>query len=93
MTDVDTAVSRQRARREANLELLAAHGDGETLVVRCECGRLECTETVVVPVGEFRHLSESGAARLVVLRAHCLQGHDRVVRRDDGYDVIRSLAP
>lgn len=94
MTDpADTMVSRQRERRAGNLDALAANGDGETLAVRCECGRRDCVVTIEVPVGELRHLSENGPGRLVVMRAHCLHSHDRVVRREEGYDVIRSLSP
>ncbi|HXF97859.1 MAG TPA: hypothetical protein VNJ46_04525 [Gaiellaceae bacterium] len=60
----------------------------ETITVLCECGNLDCTERIALPVGAYREAHEH-PARFVVVPGHGEPHVEEVVARGDGYEVVR----
>jgi hypothetical protein len=59
-------------------------GDVEFL---CECGRLECTERLAVPVEEYERVRASGR-RFIVAKGHELPDVERIVDERPGWLVV-----
>jgi hypothetical protein len=53
----------------------------------CACGRPECSETITLPVEEYRAVHEH-PYRFIVVPGHEDTTVERVVERHDGYDVV-----
>jgi len=95
------AVDEERARRvglnesvfrgvNEELEALALRfgQQAEPLDLVCECAGPECDQRIRVSHGEYEHV-RSDPVLFMVVPGHELPDVEDVVRRADGYDVIR----
>jgi hypothetical protein len=78
--------------REVNeriIELDAELGVGNgALRFVCECGRLECAETITMSLAEYRGI-RSKSNQFVVVSGHEIEDIEDVVGRNDGYAIVR----
>jgi hypothetical protein len=78
--------------REVNERIaeLTERQEGTSLPILCECGRLQCDETLTIPVAEYEAIRAHGA-RFIVLPGHALLDFERVVERTETYDVVEKF--
>ena len=60
----------------------------EQMQVVCECGDLNCVESISLTAEEYEHVRDD-AAQFVVVPGHVAVGVEEVTREADGYVVIR----
>jgi hypothetical protein len=63
---------------------------GETIFIVCECGAIDCTKTIGIPVSTYEW-ARAASERFVVAAGHDLPDIERVVRDGDGYAIIEKL--
>ena len=62
--------------------------DGEPVEFVCECGMLECSESVRLTIDEYEHV-RSESSTFAVLPGHEIGDVEDVVARSDRYLVVR----
>jgi hypothetical protein len=62
----------------------------DEIFVVCECGEIDCTKTIGVPVSTYEW-TRAASERFVVAAGHDLPDVERVVRVGDGYAIIEKL--
>jgi hypothetical protein len=78
--------------REVNEQIaqLAERQDRSDLPILCECGRLDCADTVTISAAEYEKARADGR-RFVLLPGHDLPEIERVVARTENYVVVEKL--
>jgi hypothetical protein len=73
-------------------DLRALPDDDELVPFICECGHLECTETVLVAPAEYEAV-RSDPLQFVVVPGHEIADVEDVIERNDRYAVVRKHPP
>ena len=76
--------------RQVNERILAIEGDRwrvDPVDFMCECGNMECTRVVQMPVDDYERL-RSDAAHFGVIPGHELPDVEQVVERHETYLVV-----
>jgi hypothetical protein len=67
------------------------HGEhAELLSVLCECGDIDCTAKIDVPLATYEWV-RSGSARFVIVPGHELADSERIIRDHGTYVVVEKL--
>jgi hypothetical protein len=76
--------------REVNERIEDVAQDAETLILMCECGDLECRETLDMAPTEYEGVRGEGDLFLII-PAHQDLSLERVVKRGAGFLVVEKL--
>ena len=60
----------------------------ESMAVICECGKLECTEQIQLPIPVYERV-RADPAQFVVIPGHELPDVEHIVERHEGFNIIR----
>jgi hypothetical protein len=67
------------------------HGEhADALSVLCECGDVDCTAKLDVPLATYEWI-RSGSARFVIVPGHELAGTERIIRDSGTYLVVEKI--
>jgi hypothetical protein len=79
--------------REVNerIEELAQRGELDPLQILCECGNPDCKEPLRVSVAEYERVRQE-PTDFFVAPGHVIPAVERVVDREQSFDVVRKLA-
>jgi hypothetical protein len=67
------------------------HGEhAELLSVVCECGDVDCTAKIEVPLATYEW-TRSGSARFVVVPGHEITDSERIVEQGNGYLIVEKF--
>jgi hypothetical protein len=67
------------------------HGEhAELLSVVCECGDVDCTAKIDVPLATYEWV-RSGSARFLIVPGHELLDSERVVQQGNGFLVVEKF--
>jgi hypothetical protein len=61
--------------------------EGDKLLVVCECGNVDCTERIDVPVAEYERVRSDGS-HFLVTPGHEIASVERVIRVAGAYNVV-----
>jgi hypothetical protein len=76
--------------REVNERIETIAGDNEVVEFLCECSNTDCTDTIVLNLGEYERV-RSDATWFVIKPDHDISQVERVISRVDGYAVVEKL--
>jgi hypothetical protein len=62
----------------------------EEILVVCECGAVDCTETIALPLSVYEW-TRAASARFAIAPRHNLPEFERVVRVGDGYAIVEKI--
>jgi hypothetical protein len=62
--------------------------EAEPMAFVCECGRLDCAESIDLSLAEYEHV-RSHPAQFVVVSGHEAPQVEEVVERHEGYYIVR----
>jgi hypothetical protein len=57
----------------------------------CECGQADCAASLPIPLAEYERI-RARATQFVVAPGHEVPEVERIVERNEGYDVVRKHA-
>jgi hypothetical protein len=77
--------------RDVVIDDAERHGEhADELSVLCECGNVDCTEKISLPLATYEWV-RSAAARFVVVEGHDIPDSERVIREGKGWVIVEKI--